>query len=424
MPKLGLGNKSSSGSSMITPGIITDSLVMRHNYNGNTVQPLSDGAAYFSSGSHNEIQIADSADLSPSSLTVSAWVHFGGINQPDQYARIIDTDGSSKSWHLRYTNDINRFVLRVSSDGTNQELCQTDNTYRDYNKWYHVSATYNSSTGDCKIYVDGMHDGTDNLSGAGALNDVSSVIHIGSATTDGATFWNGYICNVGVWGRVLTQAEIKSIMFKQYADLTTSEKTSLVSFWNLDTLTNDSLNHYSGISEKNLVLDEHNTYSSNLLSSSEQTGDSNWTTLYGDSATVITGPTTENYKSSPSSIKWVPATTDDGVRSSSFTTTAGQIYEISFWAYTTNSGNSSIRAKIEKGTGGPAASDDDDGSASTDINFTVPSANQWHQYIAYVTQETSGSASKVIITSGGQTSGDYYIDDISIREVTNAGRLV
>ena len=43
------------------------------------------------------------------------------------------------------------------------------------------------------------------------------------------------MCNVGIWkDRVLTEAEIKSIMNKNYAGLTTSEKTSLVSWWNLD----------------------------------------------------------------------------------------------------------------------------------------------------------------------------------------------
>ena len=83
-------------------------------------------------------------------------------------------------------------------------------------------------------------DGTDNLSGAGALNDVSSVIHIGSSTEDGTTFWNGYICNVGVWSEVLTQAQIKSIMNKNYAGLTSSETTSLVSWWNLSADANDS----------------------------------------------------------------------------------------------------------------------------------------------------------------------------------------
>jgi len=37
-----------------------------------------------------------------------------------------------------------------------------------------------------------------------------------------------------VWSAVLTQPQIKSIMNKNYAALSASEKTNLVSWWNLD----------------------------------------------------------------------------------------------------------------------------------------------------------------------------------------------
>jgi hypothetical protein len=63
---------------------------------------------------------------------------------------------------------------------------------------------------------------------------------IGINSYDTQNDYKGYICNVGYWTRLLTPAEIKSIMFKQYAGLTTSEKNSLVSFWNLDVETNTS----------------------------------------------------------------------------------------------------------------------------------------------------------------------------------------
>jgi hypothetical protein len=402
MPRLGLSTKLNS-SGIVTPGIVTDGLVMKHMYSA---------GAYFD-GDNDYIQLPFA--LNSANVTISAWVM---LSVDDGNAKMIFGGRDSTNVGLGlFLDSAERLIIKINGDACSS----SDANLVGVNKWAHVVGTYDGDIG--RTYINGVAGNTIDV-GTDGITGITTNARIGINAFDTANDFEGYICNVGYWNRLLTQAEIKSIMFKQYADLTTSEKTSLVSFWNLDTLTNDSLNHYGGISEKNLVLDEHNTYSSNLLPSSEQTGDSNWTTSYGDSATVITGPTTENYKSSPSSIKWVPATTDDGVRSSGFTTTAGQIYEISFWAYTTNSGNSAIRAKLEKGVGSSAASDDDDGSASTDINFTVPSANQWHQYIGYVTQEISGSTSKVIITSGGQSSGDYYIDDISIREVTNAGRLV
>ena len=227
---LGLG-ASLSKASIVTPGVVTDGLVMKHMYPAGAVQKLSDGSAYFVQGSSNDyIEIADSADLSPSSLTVSAWVHFGGSAPTDNYPRIIDNDGDAKGWHLRFNKSNTNFSFRVSSDGSNQELGTTDSTYTDYNKWYHVAATYDSSSGTIKMYIDGVHDGTDTGDITGAINNPSGAIYIGKSNDGSGQDWSGYMCNVGVWGTVLTQAEIKSIMFKQYADLTTTEKTSLVSF--------------------------------------------------------------------------------------------------------------------------------------------------------------------------------------------------
>jgi len=59
-------------------------------------------------------------------------------------------------------------------------------------------------------------------------------------------FYGGYLCNIGVWTGVLTQAQIKSIMWKNYAGLTSSETTNLVSWWNLSADANDSTGTNNG----------------------------------------------------------------------------------------------------------------------------------------------------------------------------------
>ena len=46
MSKLGLGTTIAKGG-LTTPGIVTDNLVLKHNYAGGDVVPVSDGAAYF-----------------------------------------------------------------------------------------------------------------------------------------------------------------------------------------------------------------------------------------------------------------------------------------------------------------------------------------------------------------------------------------
>ena len=105
------------------------------------------------------------------------------------------------------------------------------------------------------------------------LGDASVDLWFGDVPTGGTRELNGYMCNVGIWkGRVLTQPEIKSIMNKNYAGLTSSEKTNLVSWWNLDGIIGgdrDSENGtiYQGFASGDvdpstidgLVLDNHDT---------------------------------------------------------------------------------------------------------------------------------------------------------------------
>tara|TARA_R100001086_G_scaffold145714_1_gene77042 strand:- start:189 stop:2129 length:1941 start_codon:yes stop_codon:yes gene_type:complete len=47
-------------------------------------------------------------------------------------------------------------------------------------------------------------------------------------------YFDGNIAQVGYWSRALTQEEIQEISQKQYSELTTSEKTNIVSWWALD----------------------------------------------------------------------------------------------------------------------------------------------------------------------------------------------
>ena len=226
MPKLGLGNKSSSASSMITPGIITDGLVMRHNYNANTVQPLSDGAAYFVAvdGSGNYIQL--SSPFNVADRTVTCWIY--AIDNNDTRIIFDNRDGASDGFTFFLdSND----KIRAKIDGTTSS---SGVDAIEHHRWYHVACVHDDGA-TTKIYLDGVELTTLDSSSV-AVDNLSTNARIGSVAADNDHLynWNGYMSNMGFWSRTLTQAEIKSIMFKQYADLTTTEKTSLVSFWNLD----------------------------------------------------------------------------------------------------------------------------------------------------------------------------------------------
>jgi hypothetical protein len=66
------------------------------------------------------------------------------------------------------------------------------------------------------------------------------LIHKADNMNAGDSEVKGYVCNCALWQTDLTQPQIKSIMNKNYAGLTSSEKTNLVSWWNLSADANDS----------------------------------------------------------------------------------------------------------------------------------------------------------------------------------------
>ena len=237
---LGLGsNISKLPSSGAT--IITDNLVLRHQYMLNPVQPLSDGAAYFVSSNTDYITMGDQTNLNmgEGSFSVSCWVK--SVQTGASNFVVSKSDGQ----HTAAGNDIG-FALYLGSGGTDWVFWVSDGTNRclvqtavaaNANQWYHVCGTFDTSgTDTATLYVDGVLIGSD----AQALGDidVSDNFLIGGA---GTTYdWDGYVCNVGLWDAVLDQAQVKSIMWKQYSDLTSSETTDLVSWWNLSKDANDN----------------------------------------------------------------------------------------------------------------------------------------------------------------------------------------
>ena len=97
--------------------------------------------------------------------------------------------------------------------------------------WHHISATYDGSTTG-KIYIDGINQTISSSSGTLNVPDATAS-NIGRYSS-GGDYFDGNICQVGIWDAALDQEQIQSIMEKTYEELTASEKEDLVSYWALD----------------------------------------------------------------------------------------------------------------------------------------------------------------------------------------------
>ena len=237
MPKLGIGS-SLTRAGLTKPGIVTDSLVLKHNYAAGGVVPVSDGAAYFD-GAGDYIDCGHDAtlDVGTSDFTACCW--FKLVDDGNDYDIISKGTslGTGYGWGVSFYDTTSKLYFDCGDNSTRIDTISS--TAISHNTWYHIAVTRSNSGNLSQIYINGVLDVTK----ANTLDDLgdgsqSIPFEIGSSTAN--RYLNGYICNVGYWSTALTQAQIKSIMWKNYAGLTSSETTGLVSWWNLSADANDN----------------------------------------------------------------------------------------------------------------------------------------------------------------------------------------
>ena len=240
---LGLGS-SLYKAGKIGKAIIRDGLVLKHDYNAGAVQPVSTGAANFIASNQCYITTGVGNSLTPlvTGFTASIWVKFDEVAGDDIV--FAGSNGDHQRMYIGKSNSSFDFGIGNQSWGAGSNTSTTD--------WTHLALTATKG-GVATFYINGVFDREASFiltNGGGTFGSDFAVGRQG-ATSDYYT--DGYACNVGIWSAALTQPQVKSIMLKDYAALSDSEKTSLVSWWNLDSTM--ITNPFDG--DKFGVLDSH-----------------------------------------------------------------------------------------------------------------------------------------------------------------------
>jgi len=234
---LGLGsNASKSLKAAAGKWITTDNVVLRHDYRLHPVQPLSDGAADINAdAAANEYIDVGTIAISTGNVSICAWVY---ITAFVNYGAIFSNrEGGDENLGIELRCGSDNFQTNYDHGGSSvQSSSSTKNT----NQWYHVCGVWDRSESQY-LYVDGVLEDSDSINATDVTH--TTVAKIGQAST---TEIRGYVCNVGYWNRVLSQAEIKSIMWKNYSQLNADEVGNLVSWWNLSENANDSAGENHG----------------------------------------------------------------------------------------------------------------------------------------------------------------------------------
>ena len=153
------------------------------------------------------------------------------------WAKTTYTGASTKALISQSTSGTNRFKLAIQSGnfiywkgGANKAIAPTD--FND-GGWHHLTAT-RSSSGDIKLYLDGILEatGTDN----NAFQSANTII--GKA----ARIWNGQIDEVRIWDDIRTVSEIRENMCKTLI----GNESGLVAYYNFDNTSGTTLQDFTG----------------------------------------------------------------------------------------------------------------------------------------------------------------------------------
>ncbi len=186
----------------------------------------------------------------------------------------------------------------------NVDQLDIDNFSANNAGWNHITLTWNASTTTSTVYVNGVAQ-------TPKTNSESSIAFTSSMKTIIGNYFgevfplSGKMANVALWSRALSLEEVNSVMNKSYSQLGSVEKTSLVSWWALDSASGGVVQPHDG-----------ETLGSNIASS--------LTWVNSSSSPYETFVTSGNSITNAVNTSWGIAYTSD------FSLTSAKSYKISF----------------------------------------------------------------------------------------------
>jgi len=155
------------------------------------------------SGSSNQL-VGDDV-LSANSLSVSFWVKM--YDSSSDYEIITDRTGTGGfiDWHVVYKTSDALQVYRDVPGGSSVMLeCTSVDLTDDF---HHIAFTYNDSSYDFLLYIDGSLCDSDTATGSGASG--GTFLKLSSNNTDYGSFMNGIVDELAIWDRELDVTEIE-----------------------------------------------------------------------------------------------------------------------------------------------------------------------------------------------------------------------
>ncbi len=169
-----------------------------------------DGSSLVNVGTRLSVNTAETA------VSVAAWVKTSTTGSNDDAVGMW-SDGTGpdfRRFHL-YKDSSEHMTFRVYN-GTSI-VSDTGTTVVSDGAWHRVWGTWDNAV--VRIWVDGDEDGSGTALAGGSIpggqtTDVR-IGHVEKVSNDTGRYWNGEICNVGFWGRLVTPDEIGADFLEQ-----------------------------------------------------------------------------------------------------------------------------------------------------------------------------------------------------------------
>ena len=147
-------------------------------------------------------------------------------------------------------------------------------------------------------------------------------------------------------------------------------------------------------------------YGDELITNGTMEANSNWAD-YNSVNDNVRSPTQAH--SGTYSRKFTVDGSSQGIQSDTFTTVTGRKYLLSFEIYPDDA--TTARIAIRKG---------DNSDWADDTSFSGLTQDAWNTKTVTYTETAGGSGAYLVVHGHGNTSGDFYVDDVSIKEVGTA----
>ena len=194
-------------------------------------------------------------NLTTNDFTVETWIK----PQGSAFSRVLFAQLSSSNFFSLSLSSSNQIYFYLNST-----VGKVTGTNLTSGQWSHIACTWQASTSEAKIYINGVLQTTSN--GGGSSTGSNNIMAIGGRT-DGYQYFSGELDELRIWNVVRNQCEINICMNSEY----TIAQTNLVAYYNFNQGVAGSTN-----TSVNTLNDFTTNYNGTLNSFSLSGSSSNW----------------------------------------------------------------------------------------------------------------------------------------------------